>query len=156
MVPLGRGLAAILGGEGALASAAIDGRHARAVDGEDVAVSGVAPSVAVFIFEHLHFHAAMEGLALGGIGIGPHKNASVAARLEVAPFEFKNEILVHARGAQFADGFTGAMNHTLLHRPRLEPAIDVVPAVEVFAIEEQLEVFSSGYGSSTRQGPNEK
>ena len=48
------------------------------------------------------------------------------------------------------------MNHPLLHRPRLGAAIDIVPTVEIFAVEERHEVFSSRDSTDTRHGSNEK
>ena len=42
------------------------------------------------------------------------------------------------------------------HRPRLGPAIDIVPAIKIFTIEERLEIFGGGDGIYTRQGPKEK
>jgi hypothetical protein len=48
------------------------------------------------------------------------------------------------------------MDHSILHRPSLWTTIHIVPTVQVFAIEERLEIFSSNDSTSKRQGSNEK
>ena len=156
MIPLRRRLAAILGGERPRTTAAIDGRHLRAVDRENVAVRRVTARVAVGILQYLHLHPAMKGLSLRRIRIGPDKDAGIAARLEVPPFDFHNEILVHAQGAKLANRLAGAMNHAVLYGPRVRRAINVAPAVEIFAIEERLELFRGDQRKGAIQRANEK
>ena len=69
------------------------------MDGENITVCRVTPAITIRILKHLDFHTPVKGLSLGGISIGPDKNTCIAARLEMAPLQFENKILIHPRGS---------------------------------------------------------
>jgi hypothetical protein len=60
------------------------------------------------------------------------------------PFHFENEILIHPYGSQFPNRFAGTMNHPILHRPSLGPAIHIMPTIKVLTVKQQLELAFGG------------
>ena len=103
VVPLRAGFRAILGGKGAAAAPAVDRRHRRSVDGKDVAVRGEPVRIAVGVLQNLHLDASMKRLAGRRDVVGPDEHARVAFGPHMPPLQFKDEVLVHAVGAQLAD-----------------------------------------------------
>ena len=63
------------------------------MNGKDVTVRRVTTAATIRILKYLHLNTPVEGLSLGGIGIGPNKNACIAAWLEMPPFDLKDKIL---------------------------------------------------------------
>ena len=117
-----------------------------------IAVCCVAARVAVGILQNLNLHSAMKRLPLRRIGIGPDEDPGVASRLEMPPFDFHDEILVHSQRPQFANRLARTMNHPILHRPRVRRTIDIAPAIKILAVEQQFETL---LGRDSENGNNE-
>ena len=158
VVPLRTGLGAVLGREGAAATAAVDGGHRRAVDREDVPVGGVALGVAVGVVEHLHLDTAMEGHTLGGDVVRPDEDPRVAPRHQVTPLELEHEVLVHARGAQLPGGLAGAVQDATARDPGGGCRVDPGPTRQAQAVEERDEagvrLLGGGDGRQEQQEGN--
>ena len=86
--------------------------------------------------QDLHFDAAMKRNAAGRDVICPHEDPGIPAGDHMPPFQFQNEILIHAVGTQFADGLSGTDEHFVCHCPRLRRRVHKNPAGEILAVEE--------------------
>lgn len=151
VVPFGCGIGAFLGGEAAHAVVAAEGFHGGAVDGEDIAMGGEPVGLAVAVIEDLDFDGAEEGHAGPTDGGSPDEDAGIAAGFQVSPFEFEDEVLILALGAEGADGLAGAVDEAVSDGPGLRGAVHIDPAIEVLAVEEGDEAVGIGFG-----GPGEK
>ena len=107
---------------------------------KDVAVSRMALTLAISILQDLHFHASMKRYTFGCNVISPDKDPRIAARDHMSPFHFHDEVLVHLFGANLADWFASALEHSVFEAPGFRRSIRQHPAIEIFAIEQGLEV----------------
>jgi len=64
----------------------------------------------------------------------------------VHPFEFKDEVFVHASCSQQARGLAGAANHAVFGSPGGGGAVDVDPAGEGLAVKEIAPAITCGGG----------
>ncbi len=114
--------------------------HGRTPDREDVPLAGVV--LGVEAEHHLDLDRAGEGHPQGRKRIAPDEDAGIALGACVAPLEFKHEILVHAIGAQDADGLSRATKHAGFGSPGVFGTVDVHPSVEVLPLNRGLKSVS--------------
>src|SRR6185295_7134941 len=126
MVPFGRALAAIFGGEAAVPAMPAKRFHRRAVNREHITVRGepigllavlLLVVLGVAVIEHLHFDAPQERHSGRGDGRAPDEHARISTPAQMSPFHLQDEILVLPRRAQRAGGPARAVDDSLAHAP---------------------------------------
>ena len=109
--------------------------------GSLLTLGGMAAGVAIGMVEDLNFHAAVERHPHRGDVIGPHEHARIATGIEVAPFEFQGEVLVHTIRTQLSRGLACAMKEAVTHGPGGGGGVDGHPARKINPIEKGAETI---------------
>jgi hypothetical protein len=110
------------------------------VDGENVAVGRVAFRVAVCVLENLDFNSFDEGLSPCGNVVRPDKDAGIPFGNEMPPFEFEDEVLIHAIRADFPDRFSRAGEVSLFREaPGGGGSVHDDPTAEILSVQDRAE-----------------